>query len=356
MAKIGEILISEGHLTQDSLEEALDWQVLYGGRLGTNLLELKLVEEEHLARALGKQLGAEVAWGEIAVDPAMVGVIPKHIAERQDIVPWKLDKRRLKILCCAPDIGSFDQISTKIGRACVPVVTPEFRIFQLLRAHYGANRQMRALDFGVVPEEGRERHKKKKAREAGKAVEDAPELIDEAAFNDIYAQVVQGRVSPAPQVPQEPPPPAAQPKLAPSWNAPPGRAPQPPVMMPVQPPEPVEEKLEALPDDAILEELPAEAIIGEAEAPLQPVAWEEPAAPPRPARDESPLDFQQALKALEGVSDRDSIAHIVLRASRSKAARALLLQVQGGVALGWDGLGEGLENGAATQVALPLRV
>ena len=41
-------------------------------------------------------------------------------------------------------------------------------------------------------------------------------------------------------------------------------------------------------------------------------------SPKAPARDESPLDFKQALKALEGVSDRDSIAHIVLRASRSK--------------------------------------
>src|SRR5204863_2145313 len=61
--KLGEILIQEGHLTQEGLEEALDWQVLYGGRLGTNLLELKLVEEEHLAKGLGRQLGVEVAWG-----------------------------------------------------------------------------------------------------------------------------------------------------------------------------------------------------------------------------------------------------------------------------------------------------
>src|SRR5882672_10140725 len=71
MAKIGEVLVREGHLTQEGLEEALDWQVLYGGRLGTNLLELKLVEEEQLARALGKQLGAEVAWGDLSVDPAL---------------------------------------------------------------------------------------------------------------------------------------------------------------------------------------------------------------------------------------------------------------------------------------------
>ncbi len=87
--------------------------------------------------------------------------------------------------------------------------------------------------------------------------------------------------------------------------------------------------------------------------PLKQVTWDDvPPPPAKPRRDETPLEFKQALKALEGVTDRDSIAHIVLRASRSKAARALLLQVQGGVALGWDGLGEGLEN--ATQVAIPL--
>src|SRR5439155_12805067 len=154
-----------------------------------------------------------------------------------------------------------------------------------------------------------------------------------------------------------------------SWQAPHGVHAGPPVLGQIEPPapQPEEEPLESLPEDAILGELPADVVtepvqvaaaaVEPAEHPLPAVMWDDvPAPPPAPARDESPLDFQQALKALEGVSDRDSIAHIVLRASRSKAARALLLQVQGGVALGWDGLGEGLENGAATQVALPLRV
>src|SRR5436853_2744625 len=109
MAKIGEILITGGHLIQEGLEEALDWQVLYGGRLGTNLLELQLVEEEQLAHALGKQLGAEVTWGNIEIDPAVVSAIPKHVADRQEIVPWKLEKRRLKVLCCQIDVAAFDQ-------------------------------------------------------------------------------------------------------------------------------------------------------------------------------------------------------------------------------------------------------
>ena len=385
MARIGELLISEGHLTREGLEEALDWQVLYGGRLGTNLLELKLVKEEDLARTLGKQRGAEVTWGEITIDPSVVGVIPKHIADRQEIIPWKLDKRRLKILLCDINVQELDQLSYKIGRTCVPVIAPEFRIFQLLRAHFGATRQMRALDFGVVPEEGRDQRKRTKARESGQLVEEAPELIDEAAFNDIYAKVVQGRTSSPPQpavpgvqnfpvqaasevVAQTPPP-----KPASSWQHGPARPAGPPVMMPVAAPEPAvaphmvpqpavpqavaEMPIEALPEDAILEELPADAILGEGEQPLEPVSWDDiPATPPGPVRDETPLEFKQALQALEGVTDRDEIAHLVLRASRSKAARALLLQVQGGVAVGWDGLGEGLENGAATQVALPLRV
>jgi len=364
MAKIGEILIKAGHLTQEGLEEALDWQVLYGGKLGTNLVELKLVEEEQLAHALSKQMGAEVAWGDLQVDPSLIGIIPKHVADRSEIIPWKFDKRRLKILCTEIRVGELDQLSYKIGRTCVPVVAPEFRIFQLLRAHYEAIRQMRALDFGVVPDEGREQRRKKKEKEKGKVVEETPELIDENAFNDIYSQVVQGRRS-SPGPPQAALPPQAwlqtyaspghppdpqQAQPAPSWNKP--DAPSP------------EEKIEALPDDAIMEALPDDAIMDdaaadvqaaiEAELPLKPVTWDEPPPPAKPAADETPLGFKEALKALEGVTDRDSIAHIVLRASRSKAARALLLQVQGGVALGWDGLGEGLENGAARKVAMPL--
>ncbi len=366
MAKIGEVLIRSGHLTQDGLEEALDWQVLYGGRLGTNLLELKLVEEEQLARALGKQLGAEVAWGEVAVDPALVSAIPRHVADRHEIVPWKLEKRRLKVLCCEIKVNELDQLSYKSGRTCVPVIAPEFRIFQLLRAHYQATRQMRALDFGVVPEEGRAERRRKKGKAAEKPAEVPVELIDESAFNEIYNKVVRGQTGPialAGEAKTEPPVQAAPPRK-------PAEARRQRKTQAAPPPPPVvevEEILEALPDDAILpqpvidetvtdavQQAIAAAQLAEAsEPPLRKVSWDDvPKTPPPPKRDESPLDFKQALKALDGVSDRNAIAHIVLRASRNKAARALLLQVQGGVALGWDGLGEGTEH--ASQVAMPL--
>jgi Type II secretion system (T2SS), protein E, N-terminal domain len=313
--RIGEILIREGHLTQDGLEEALDWQVLYGGRLGTNLLELRLVEEERVARALGKQLGCEVAWGELQPEQEVIALFPKHVADRDEMVPWKMEKRRLKVLCTEIHLEKMDQLGYKLGRTCLPVIAPEFRVFQLLRANYAATRQMRALDFGVVPTEGRRRKKQQEV-----APEAMGELIDETAFNDIYNRVVQGRA---------PTPPG-------------GTAPVPP-----------RDAVEALPEDAILGELPEEPAAAEPAPPPPPAAsWEEPPLP-APLAADAPIDFKEALRLLEGVSDRRAIAHLVLRASLSKAKRALLLQVQGGVALGWDGLGQGLEQ-AAQIVAIPL--
>ena len=143
----------------------------------------------------------------------------------------------MKLLCCEINVSELDQLSYRLGRTCVPVIAPEYRIFQLLRAHYGASRQMRALDFGVVPQEGREERRRKKGQGGGKAVELGPELIDERAFNDIYNQV-QGRAGV--DLPQA------------DWPS-----------SPPQEPGPEEERLESLPEDAILEELPADAIIGE---------------------------------------------------------------------------------------------
>src|SRR5437588_180284 len=347
------------------------------------------------------------------------------------MVPRKLERRRLKVLVPRSDPRALDQWSYKIGKPCTAVVAPEFRVINLLRAHYGAMRQIRALDFGVVPDEGR-LGQRKKAQQQKAAVQAPGELIDEKAFNDIYAQVLAGRsapdvpvgaagepakasaappatasaappakasaarpakaapsvakdapsaakpttppasrtrtppaVRPPPPVANRPPPPVANrpaPELEPWPEAPPEVAPPAPV--PAAPPEPVADAQEETTEKVVSEEpaietLPEDAILGEAAPPpappprAAPTGWD---APPLPARtvDVSPLAFEKALELLKTVQDRDSIARIVLRASRSKAERALLLLVQGNVVLGWDGLGEGLEEGAAARIAVAL--
>ncbi|MCI0672827.1 MAG: general secretion pathway protein GspE, partial [Myxococcaceae bacterium] len=52
--RLGDRLLAEKLITQEQLQEALAAQVVHGGRLGTNLVELGRLKEEDLARVLGQ--------------------------------------------------------------------------------------------------------------------------------------------------------------------------------------------------------------------------------------------------------------------------------------------------------------
>ena len=59
--KIGAILIREELIDEEQLARALDAQIIYGGRIGSNLVELDYLSIEDLGRALAKQQGVPVA-------------------------------------------------------------------------------------------------------------------------------------------------------------------------------------------------------------------------------------------------------------------------------------------------------
>ena len=54
--RLGDILIVEGVITQDQLEEAVARQAKEGGKLGELLIKLNYVTEEQIVMALSKQL------------------------------------------------------------------------------------------------------------------------------------------------------------------------------------------------------------------------------------------------------------------------------------------------------------
>jgi hypothetical protein len=85
---------------------------------------------------------------------------------------------------------------------------------------------------------------------------------------------------------------------------------------------------------------------------FSPVPVAMPRVVPEPER--TPLGFAEAARLLEGVGDRNAIAHTVLRYALSRFRRALLLTVQRGVANGWEGLGEGLDRSSAGRINVKL--
>src|SRR5215475_10427544 len=89
MARLGELLVSAGLLGSGQVEQALRAQVLWGGRLGTNLVELHYLELDPLSRALGRQhhLPAALARHFEEADPELQARLPPEIAERFSCLP-----------------------------------------------------------------------------------------------------------------------------------------------------------------------------------------------------------------------------------------------------------------------------
>src|SRR5687768_14312208 len=146
--RLGELLIQEKLVTPQALEEALESQVVHGGRLGTNLLELGMISEKDLARMLGQLHGCAHSSGEMKPDPQALALTDLNEADNKDYLPMRVDATRLSVAVMNPrDFATLDSLAFQTGKRVVPVVIPEFRMHQLLRRYCKAWRPLRAIDL-----------------------------------------------------------------------------------------------------------------------------------------------------------------------------------------------------------------
>lgn len=146
--RLGEMLIKAGMITHTQLDEALKGQVIFGGRLGTNLIEMGVIGEEELARVLSEKLRVPCVGPDelMAVPDHLLTLVPRDMVERYKIVPLGVDGRRLRLVMADPsDLPAIDEIAFRTGFVIVPMVAPEIRLFMALEKYYGIRREVRAL-------------------------------------------------------------------------------------------------------------------------------------------------------------------------------------------------------------------
>lgn len=134
-------------ITDRQLQEAIQHQVLYGGRLGTSLHELGYITEERLADALSRAHGVPAAdLG--ALQPEAVELIPKRLAQRFKVFPCRMRSKTLWLGMVDPgDHAAVAHIGYSLGFIVRPLVVPEFRMVDLLRDHYGIDERWRYTDL-----------------------------------------------------------------------------------------------------------------------------------------------------------------------------------------------------------------
>ncbi|MBE9503526.1 MAG: general secretion pathway protein GspE [Proteobacteria bacterium] len=167
--KLGEMLVKGGAITLDQLEEALKYQVIFGGKLGTNLIELGYLGEEGIAWFLSEKLGLPYVHPDKLMNilPDVIKIIPQHLASKYKVIPINLEKKRLTLAMADPsDLAAIDEIAFITGLTIKPVVAPEVRVMLALEKYYDIDRDVRYIPI-------MEKQEKDEEKEAGsqKAIE-----------------------------------------------------------------------------------------------------------------------------------------------------------------------------------------
>ena len=146
--KLGEILVAGQRVSPADLKKALDAQLIFGGRLGTNLLDLGLLDEQSLTEALEEQKQVAVATPRMLEEAGgdALRLVPAALAERHSLVPFELADRKLKVAMLDPlDLIAIDEIAFVTGCVVIPYLVPEVRLLYWLERYYGIARPSRFI-------------------------------------------------------------------------------------------------------------------------------------------------------------------------------------------------------------------
>jgi type IV pilus assembly protein PilB len=123
--RLGELLLSEGLVTEDQLMLALDEQKRSGERLGRILVSNRIITESQLVRALAKHYSIDfIDLDETLVDPHASRTIKESFARRYQALGIGYDEHsRLVVAMANPsDVLALDDIRSLTGADLKPVM------------------------------------------------------------------------------------------------------------------------------------------------------------------------------------------------------------------------------------------
>jgi type IV pilus assembly protein PilB len=116
--RLGALLLRDGHLTAQQLEEALTEQAETGRRLGEILLERHWIASKALAQVLAEQHGLEfIELNASDVDPEAVTLLPEKFAQRYRALPVRFLSNELVLIAVSDptDVLGTDDLRLAVG-------------------------------------------------------------------------------------------------------------------------------------------------------------------------------------------------------------------------------------------------
>lgn len=147
MPTLSSLLVSRGVASMRAVEDAIARQVLYGGDLATNLLEVADVSEHELGLAVAESLGMQPATsGRLLATPAIARILPRDLAIRHAVFPLARDGSRLLVATTQP-LGTAVEadLSAALGLEIRALSALSIRVRQALLDFYDAPLDRRSM-------------------------------------------------------------------------------------------------------------------------------------------------------------------------------------------------------------------
>jgi hypothetical protein len=178
MENLGTYLVRTGAISSAQLNEATQSQVIFGGRLGTNLAELGYLDLPDLRKHLSEHLAIPLPEAEWIQNPSPAAreAISDELVAKFRVLPLRLDKRKLHLAMIDPrDPVQLDEIAFATGLTLIPYILPEVQLSALIEHYYGVQREVRYINVGREAARG---------KRAGPKPKSQPEVIELTDISD----------------------------------------------------------------------------------------------------------------------------------------------------------------------------
>ena len=136
--RLGELLVAEGFISQQQLQDALREHRRSKERLGSVLAQKGLVSEDQLVDILSKEHGLpSVTIEDHAIDPVTLAMVPQHIARKYDVLPLGRIGNGLTLAMADPtNLVAMDEIAAMTRLSVLPVVASGQAIRAAIERYY----------------------------------------------------------------------------------------------------------------------------------------------------------------------------------------------------------------------------
>ena len=123
--KLGEILVDNGVITTDQLEQALQEHSKSQKKIGDLLIDLKMATNEQVTEAMGQQHGLPyLRLSEYEIDPEIIESVSEEMARKYRIIPVDRTNNTLTVALADPaNVFLLDDIRVRSGMEIVPLIS-----------------------------------------------------------------------------------------------------------------------------------------------------------------------------------------------------------------------------------------